>query len=386
MRIGIDYTAALHQRAGIGRYTRELVQALAMQDRSNQYHLLVSGRPMADAELADLGSNFQHRILPLSHRWTTLLWQRLRVPIPVELFAGRLDLFHSPDFVLPPTFRGGRIVTVHDLSFLRYPDLAAPGLAWYLRGAVRRSVASADLVLADSKATKDDLTELWHLEEDRVVVVYPGVGDSFTRVTRRPQLDEVRHHLRLPERFVLSVGTLEPRKNYPALFSAYARARASGMEHSLVVAGAEGWGVEAIHHAVDRLGLRSIVRFLGFVPESDLPSLYSLADAFLYPSLYEGFGLPPLEAMACGTPVLASDAPSLPEVLGRAAQLLSPIDEEAWAAALQRVIEDQGLRAEMVRRGRERAAKFRWESTARRVLEAYHRVARRGRGVSQTQL
>ena len=380
MRIGIDYTAAVHQRAGIGRYTRELVAALSARDRINQYVLLVSGRGDAGDGLPQLGSNFRRRLLPLSHRWTTLLWQRLRLPLPVELVTGRLNLFHSPDFVLPPVRWGGRLLTVHDLSFIRYPDLAAPGLAWYLEDAVRRSVARADLIFADSKATRDDLLELWQVREKRMVVVYPGVGRSFAPVTVRARLEEIRRRYGLPPRFFLSVGTLEPRKNYPALLAAYARARSSGMEHGLVVGGAEGWGYEAIYRAVDRLGLKGAVRFLGFVPEADLPALYSLADAFLYPSLYEGFGLPPLEAMACGTPVLASDAPSLPEILGRAAQLLDPFDEEGWAAALRRVVEDQGLREEMVRRGRGRAAEFRWEDTAGQVLEAYRGVARHGRG------
>ncbi|MFQ5944721.1 MAG: glycosyltransferase family 4 protein [Anaerolineae bacterium] len=382
MRIGIDYTAAVQQRAGIGRYTRELVAALSALDRTNRYVLLVSGRSEAREGLPQLGSNFRRRRLPLSHRWTTLLWQRLRLPLPVELVTGRVDLFHSPDFVLPPVRWGGRLLTVHDLSFLRYPDLAAPGLAWYLEAAVRRSVARADLIFADSKATREDLIDLWQMPERRIVVVYPGVRRSFAPVTLPARLEEIRRRYDLPPRFFLSVGTLEPRKNYPALLAAYARARSSGLEHGLVVAGAEGWGYEAIYRAVERLGLQSSVQFLGFVPEADLPALYSLADAFLYPSLYEGFGLPPLEAMACGTPVLASNAPSLPEILGHAAQLLSPFDAEGWAAALGRAVEDQGLRAEMVRRGRARAAKFRWEDAADQVLEAYLRVARQSRDVT----
>ncbi len=348
--------------------------------------LLVSGPPKAEDAAPQLGSNFSRRLLPLSHRWTTLLWQRLRLPLPVELVTGRLDLFHSPDFVLPPVRWCGRLLTVHDLSFLRYPDLAAPGLAWYLRTAVRRSVARADHIFADSKATRDDLLELWEVPATRVSVVYPGVGRSFARVTARADLEEVRCRYGLPSCFLLSVGTLEPRKNYPLLLAGYARARSSGLDRPLVVGGAEGWGYDAIYRTVERLGLEDAVQFLGFVPEADLPALYSLADAFLYPSLYEGFGLPPLEAMACGTPVVASDAPSLPEVLGPAAQLLSPLDADAWAAALKQVVEDRGLRAEMVRRGRARAAEFRWEDAADQVLEAYRGVARIGRGVSQAAL
>lgn len=369
MRIGIDYTAAVHQRAGIGRYARGLVRALAQLDRENEYLLLVAGRPKEEGTFPP---NFKPRYLPLSPHWATILWQRLRIPLPAELFTGPLDLFHSPDYVLPPLRRGKRVLTIHDLSFLRYPEGADPRLRWYLTQAVPRSIGQADLVLADSQNTKSDLIELLGVEAGKVEVLYPGVEERFHPLDEE-SLTSVKARYGLDFPFILTVGTLEPRKNHVGLLQAYSLLKGRH-PHRLVITGGKGWLYGGIFQEVERLRLEERVLFLGYVPEEDLPALYNLADLFVFPSLYEGFGLPPLEAMACGTPVVASDLSSLPEVVGDGALLVPPQEVEALAAAMEKALSDPSLWEELRRKGLERAKRFTWSEAAKRLLAIYRQV------------
>ncbi len=381
MRIGIDYTAAVRQGAGIGRYCRELVKALARQKDDHEYVLLVAGR-LRDQEMAalraELGDSprFHLRPLWLSERWLSRLWHRLQVPWPVEAAAGRLDLFHSPDFTLPPVWHAKTILTVHDLSFLRVPQYAEPSLRAYLEQAVSRSVRRADLVLADSQNTKEDVVELLRVPAERVWVVPAGVEPRFRRVTDDAELARVRQAYGLTRPFILSVGTLQPRKNFTGLIESYHLLRAQHhVLHQLVIVGGKGWLYEPILRRAAELGLQTEVRFLGFAADADLPALYSLADAFAWPSFYEGFGIPVLEAMACGTPVVASNVSSLPEVMGDAGLMVSPGDQEALADALWRLLTDAELRADLIARGHAQAARFTWERAAKLLLRAYRQAA-----------
>ena len=377
MRIGIDYTAAVRQGAGIGRYCRELIRALARLDSGNSYVLLVAGRlPPAESEAlrADFERypNFAFRSLLLNERWLNRLWHRLQVPWPVEGFAGRLDLFHSPDFTLPPALRAKKILTVHDLSFLRVPQYADPRLREYLQTVVPRSVRQADLILANSQHTKEDLISCLRVPSERVIVVLPGVEARFEPVADEGELDRVRARYNLEKPFILGLGTLEPRKNFEGLIEAYHLLRSrTRIPHQLVIGGRKGWLYEGIFRRVEELGLGDAVHFLGFVADEDLPALYTLADVFAFPSFYEGFGIPVLEAMACGTPVVASNAASLPEAVGEAGLMVTPGDVEALAGALERVLQDRPLREELIARGRERARCFTWERAAQELLRAY---------------
>jgi glycosyltransferase involved in cell wall biosynthesis len=381
LHIGIDYTAAVLQRAGIGRYTRGIVRALAGQGTEHTFVLVVAGGGAEATALRGtnhemgLGPNFRVTRLPMSNRLWTIIWHRWRLPLPVDLLAGSMDVFHSPDYVLPPVRRGRKVVTVHDLSFLRYPGGAEPSLRQYLSTAVPRSVSRADLVLADSESTRRDVVDLLGVPAERVEVVYPGVDRQFTVVQETEALDRVRQLYGLNWPFILTVGTLEPRKNLIALLDAYSVLKKQrGFDHKLVVAGREGWLYEGIFQRVEELSLREDVIFLDFVPEEHLPALYKLADVLAFPSIYEGFGLPPLEAMACSTPVVTSDSSSLPEVVGDAGLMVAPDDHEALAEAIVRVLQDAGLRQELVEHGLARAAEFSWQSTGERLLSAYQRL------------
>jgi glycosyltransferase involved in cell wall biosynthesis len=391
MRIGIDYTAAVRQGAGIGRYTRQLVHALVALDTKNQYVLLaagggsggVPGSQVAERALessrglsgVSARGNVHSVNLPVSDRAMATLWHRLRLPLPVELFCGALDVFHSPDFTLPPVRRARTVLTVHDLSFMRVPQCSDPRLRSYLLQAVPTSVRRADVVLADSECTKADAIELLGVDPAHVEVIYPGVERRFQPAQDAHALDAVRSRYRLPERFVLGLGTLQPRKNFERLIEAYARFKEeAGSEVNLVIAGGAGWMYEGIFRRVEELGVQDAVCFPGYVADEDLPALYTLADLFVFPSLYEGFGLPPLEAMACGTPVVTSNVSSLPEVAGDAALMVDPLDVAALAEAIQCVLKDTDLRDRIVRQGQEQARRFTWSGAARKLLGVYERI------------
>jgi glycosyltransferase involved in cell wall biosynthesis len=385
LRIGIDYTAAAWQGAGIGRYTRELVRAIVAQGGPYAYTLFYAagGIDRASpylAELHDLCVAHPHVRavpIPLSPRRLTQIWQRLRLPLPVELFTGRIDLLHAPDFVLPPT-RARTILTIHDLSFLIYPQFAAQGMYRYLSTAVPRSLRRADAVVSDSEATTRDLERLLRIDPARVTLVYPGVSPRF-RPLPEGEIELVRRRLGLPASFILFVSTLEPRKNVARLVEAFARLGDSGDRRvaglQLVIAGRRGWLYQDIFAAIERMGVGDRVHVLDFVHDNDLPALYNLAEVFAYPSIYEGFGLPALEALACGTPVLTADNSSLPEVVGDAALLVPAEDVGAIAGGLAQLVADAALRDRLRAAGPPRARQYTWDAAARQVLACYRRLA-----------
>ena len=373
MRIGFDATSAVQQGGGIGRYTRELLKALAATAPQAHYRIFFASRQRPHP-LPPLGPNFHVTPLPFHDIWLARLWHRAQLPLPVEWITGPIDIFHSPDFTLPPVRRSTRtLLTVHDLSFIRDPGSAAPGLLHYLNTVVPRSVARADHILAVSQATRDDLVELYHTPSEKISVLYNGVSEAFQPVADAVALEAVRARYGLgPGPFILAVGTLQPRKNYTRLIQAFAQLRQRDV--NLVIAGGKGWLFDSIFAEVERLGLRGRVLFPGFVADADLPALYSAARVFAYPSLYEGFGIPLLEAMACGAPVVTSTASSMPEVTGEAALLVPPADVEALAAALDRALTDEPLRADLIAKGYQRAREFRWEKSVQQLLEIYRTV------------
>ncbi len=376
--IGFDVTAALTQGGGIGRYTRELIHALVLATPEFDYRLF-SARPPAVSPVADslpVDAHVMHRSAPVDERWLYRLWYRARLPLPVQTFTGPLDLFHSPDFVLPPV-RGGipTILTVHDLSFVHYPATFPAKLVAYLNRVVPWSVARATHILADSAATMRDLQAAWGVAGDKITVLYSGVNERFRPVTHDEPLVALRARYGLGDApFVLAVGTVQPRKNYEMLVRAF-RPVAAHFPHALVIAGGRGWLNEGLAAEIERQGLGERVKLIGFVDDADLPALYSAADLLAFPSLYEGFGLPLLEAMACGAPVLSSDASSLPEVAGEgAAVLLSPHDEAAWSAAMIELLGDEIARRHMRQAGFAQSARFRWSTAAEELAALYRRL------------
>jgi glycosyltransferase involved in cell wall biosynthesis len=378
MRIAIDYSAAVNQRAGIGRLVRNQVMALADVDGANDYVLLYPRLGESSLRQFPKASNFGRREVRVRERWLTVLWHRARVPLAADWLSGRVDLFHSPDFVLPPLRQARGVLTVHDLAFLMHPECADSHLRAYLEDVVPRSVRRADFVIADSENTRNDLVVLLGVRPDRVDVVPGGVEPRFQPVTDTAQLLEARERLGVGSApFILAVGVLEPRKNLTRLMDAFAQLKAQHAVEGLklVLAGGRGWLVDGIfaHHAASPV--RGDILFPGFVPDDLLPAVYSAATALAFPSLYEGFGLPILEAMACGTPIVSSNASCLPEVADGAALMIDPEDTDGLVSALGQVLTDDSLRDNLVRLGRERASRYSWKAAAERLLRIYTRVA-----------
>jgi glycosyltransferase involved in cell wall biosynthesis len=374
MRIGIDITSALTQGGGIGRYTRELIHTLVDIDQENQYQLF-SAKPPKNFPVANPVPQHAHvTFCPtnIDERWLYRLWYRLRLPLPVQLLTGSLDLFHSPDFVLPPVSGGiPTIVTVHDLSFLHYPDTFPPKLVDYLQRVVPWSIGRSTHVLADSVATRDDLVNLWHVPENKISVLYCGVHEQFQPITDSEKITTVRAKYNLGESpYILSVGTVQPRKNYKMLIQAF-KPVAEKMPHHLIIGGGKGWLYDGMLAEIERLGLNGRVHFIGFVDDEDLPTLYSAAALFVLPSLYEGFGIPLLEAMACGVPIISSNASSLPEVVGETAVLLSPLRPNAWTAAMLQLLNSANQRSKLVAGGFRQVQQFTWDQAARQLLNLY---------------
>ncbi|GAB4272175.1 MAG: glycosyltransferase family 1 protein [Candidatus Promineifilaceae bacterium] len=377
-RIGIDVTSALTQGAGIGRYTRELVRAVVAEESGHTFHLFSArlvGEPPVPNPLPDV-PHVVYRPAPLGERWLYRLWYRLRLPLPVQWVTGELDLFHSPDFVLPPV--NGRIptlLTVHDLSFIHYPHVFPKPLVDYLNRVVPWSVRRATHILADSASTQEDLMRLWGVPAEKITVLYCGVSPQYQPITDAARLTAVRQKYALGDLpFVLSVGTVQPRKNYKMLIRAF-KGVAEKLPHALYIAGGTGWMHDEILAEIENQGLNGRVRFLGFVDDADLPALYSAADLFVYPSLYEGFGLPPLEAMACGTPAILSNTSSLPEVAGEdGAVLLPPQETAVWQQTILTMLQSPQKREKVANAGRKQSQKFTWQQAAKQLLTLYNHL------------
>lgn len=370
--IGIDYTPAYEQGGGIGRYVRELVAALTRQAATSNYKLFVAGASPTRLPPPP-ANNFIWKATPLTPTWLARIWHRAHIPIPVEVFTGSIDLYHATDFVLPPTRRSTRtLLTVHDLSFIKVPEATSPNLKAYLSSVVPRSARRADYILADSEATKNDLIELYRISPDRIAVLLSGVDGRFAPVTDQTTLRLVREKYGIGmSPYIFSVGTVQPRKNYVRLIKALAALRMEKYDIHLVIAGGKGWLDNPIYRAIDDTHMNEFVHMIGFVDEADLPALYSEATCFAFPSLYEGFGLPVLEAMGCRTPVVTSNISSLPEAAGDAALMVDPYNLDAITTAIKQVIDDEALRGALIRKGVERSKQFTWDRAAQQLGQIY---------------
>jgi len=289
----------------------------------------------------------------------------------MDAFFQGVDLFHATEHLLPPLSSIRTVFTLHDLIFLFHPETHKPLNRWFLTLMMPRFLQAADAIIAVSECTKRDAIRFYNIPEEKITVIYEGVSSRF-RPADPKTVQAIQDKYGLPERFILYVGTIEPRKNLTALLEAYAELRRRlEPPPGLVFTGKKGWLYEGFFRRLRELGLEDKVTFTGYVPDEDLPALYSAATVFAFPSLYEGFGLPPLEAMACGTPVITSSASSLPEVVGEAGILVDPYDVGGLVRAMKRVLMDEGKRKEMRGKGLRQAARFSWEKTARETLKVY---------------
>lgn len=362
MHIGIDASrVAPAERTGTERYSFELLAALARHDRYNAYTLYCNGLPAA---LPPLGPNFTLRALPAPRLWTHLR-------LGPETVRRSPDVLFVPAHVLPLLHPRNSVVTIHDLGYLAFPQAHPVARRLELHLTTLWSARAARRLIAISQATKADLVRHYGVAPDKVSVVAHGLAPQF-RPADRAAIAAVQVRAGISGDYLLYVGTVQPRKNLARLITAFAQADLPSTLQ-LVIAGKRGWLTETIMRRAAEVGVAERVRFIGYVADADLPALLGGALAFVFPSLYEGFGMPVLEAMACGAPVLTSATSALPEVTGAAALLVDPRDAGAIAAGLTRLATDAGLRADLRERGLARAAAFTWERCAAetlRVLQA----------------
>lgn len=382
MKVGLDVSLVAGERAGGGEYSYQLARALPRVDPGVSYllypvfyYIVHPDYPRARLPEA---ANARVAFGGLRPRDVLAFWRADASAMFKEWLLGPVDVVHSTTFCVPRfCLRPKRlVVTIYDLSFITHPELhLAANVAHCLAG-TRLALEHADAIIAISEHTRRDLVERLGAPAERISVTPLAHDPELARVTDPRRLADVRQRYALPEHFVLFLGALEPRKNLPRLLEAYAALPgALRRDVHLVVAGMSGWLNDSLHARVAQLGLEGSVRFAGYIDGDDLAAVYSVAAVLAYPSLYEGFGLPVLEAMACGTPVLTSNVSSLPEVVGDAAVLVTPDDVGSIAAGLQRLLEDAALRAELSARGVARARSFSWDRCARQTLEVYRRVA-----------
>ena len=364
-----------YRGAGVNNYGRQLLRALGQAVVGGQAAHQVTAFVHA-AELQAPGVQLVRSRLPLERPEARIAWEQ--AVLPLELVRHKAQIVHGLVNVLPLATHVPGVVTVHDLSFVRTPGTLPPLKRAYLAQLCAASVRRAHTVIAVSRQTAEDVVHYFGVPPGKIRVIHNGVAPEFAPGVHRAQV-QFRAAKGLPPRYLLYLGTLEPRKNLEMLVRAFGRWRtcapgaAAGVK--LVLAGGKGWYYDTIFRAVSSLGLTGEVFFPGFVPPAELPDWYRGAEAFVYPSMFEGFGLPVLEAMACGTPVICSQAPSLQEVAGAAALTVPAADEGAWASAMHLLCDQPAVAASLRAHGLRQAAKFSWQQSAQATIQVYNEVA-----------
>ena len=368
MRIAID-ARKLHD-FGIGTYIRNLLKHLALIDRETEYVLLC--RPQDVKVASQVGPNFRAVVEP--SRPYSIAEQ---VMLPARLVAQNVSLLHEPHYVLPPLVPCRAVVTIHDCIHLMFPQYLPNRLAYgYARTNLWAAARRAERIFTVSESSKADILRYCDVPAERIIVVYNAIDERFATPPDPEAVERVRERYRLNGPFALYAGNIKPHKNLERLIDAFDLVRRGGYERlELLIIGDQISKFPRLRRAVDRHKLHKHVRFLGFVADDTLAALYRLATVFVFPSLYEGFGLPPLEAMASGTPVVTSNRSSLPEVVGDAAVLVDPYSASSIADGIQQVLSDASLRQTLSARGLARARDFSWEASIRRIHEVYMDVA-----------
>ena len=368
VRVAID-ARKLHD-FGIGTYVRNLIHELARLDHDTEYVLLCHPD---DSTLAEtLGSNFR-AVTERAGNYSV----SEQFFVPFDLGRAGAQLFHAPHYVLPPLTPCRAIVTIHDCIHLRFPQYLPNRFALsYARAQIWYALRRASRVLTVSESSKQDILHFFDVPEDKITVIPNAIDERFRVEPSEEDMVRVRERYQLPDRFVMYAGNVLPHKNLERLIEAFMVVRSSGLDDlGLLISGSEVSRYATLRRAVHRHHLHKHVRFLGYLPASTLAVLYRLADVFVFPSLYEGFGLSPLEALASGTPVVASNVSSLPEVLGDAAVLIDPRDPASIADGITRALVDRALREELRRKGLARAQAFSWEQSVAKIRQIYGEVA-----------
>lgn len=371
MKVLMDIQSAVTQRAGVGRYTRELLEHLpAVMPTGNSlsgFYFDFKGHARNDIpEIITL-----KRCGWCPGRVAEQVWKRTNWP-PYDWFSGKADIFHFPNFTARPVTAGHTVITVHDVSFVRFPQFTEARNLSYLSARLPDSLKRAEAVITDSQFSADEIVDAMGVDENKVFPIHLGISSRFTAPPQN-ELDAFREKHGLQKPYLLSVGTLEPRKNIPFLVNCFEKLH--DFDGDLVLAGTRGWLYDPILDRINHSRCHRRIRLLEGLPDDQMPALYAAADLFVCASFYEGFGFPPLEAMACRTPVLSSCGGSLKETAGDAACLMDNFDVDAWVSEITSLLHDSERRAELTSRGVEHAAGYRWEKTAQQTWQVYQRLA-----------
>ena len=373
MRVGLDGFPLVSPRTGVGHYTLELARALAQISPADEFHLIAPvplPGPIVNEISQTAPSNLQLNI-PKSLSFRRKWWA---VGLPLFLRNASLDLFHGTNYDIPLWNRDRTVLTIHDLSILLYPEHHQPKLVRRGRYRLPLMARGAAKIITVSESVKREMCEHLGIPPEKVVVTREAPRRSFRRLPLQ-ETEKIRRRLNIEEEFILFVGTIEPRKNLPTLLRAFEELiTTTSLTPQLVIAGGEGWMMEEFLNLAGGPHIRDRLRLTGYVNDDDLRALYSSCRVFVYPSLYEGFGLPPLEAMACGAPVVTSRIPSIVETVGSAALLVEPRDEDGLTASIVELLTDENKRQHYSNAGLAHAAGFSWEQTARDTLEVYQEV------------
>ncbi len=383
MRIGIDATALPVRPVGAGNYIIQLIRAISRnylvnepipngnQQKGLEFVIFVQ-RSRLELLKVEETPNLHLIAIPDLSPFMRLLWEQISFPVLAK--NQHLDLLHSLHYSMPLAYPGRKVVTFHDMTFFLFPHHHTLPKRFFFRFFIRTSSRKAVALIADSESTRQDAIRLVGALPGKIYTVPLGVTQEFRPIRDKVILQQARQKYQLPEHFLLYVGTIEPRKNLSTLLQAYASVASQMPDHRLVIVGPKGWMVENIIQQTGQFNISDKVHFTGYVEQDDLPVIYNLADVFIYPSVYEGFGLPVLEAMACGTPVISSNVSSMPEIVGNAGVLIAPNNSQALAQSLLELINDPVARQRLSIKGQERAATFSWESTAEKTIAVYRHV------------
>ncbi|NLB56555.1 MAG: glycosyltransferase family 4 protein [Lentisphaerae bacterium] len=377
MKVCIDIQAAKAQRAGVGRYTRSLVRHLPELKHDDEitlfsFDFLRAGLPI------DAPGTIQKTSRICPGRFVSGLWKTINFP-PFDWFSGKADIFHFPNFVIPPLNTGKTVVTIHDASFVRYPEFAERKNLRHLNAVMRNTVRRADAIITDSHFSATEIEETLSVDTSRISPIHLGIDDCFSlnvgtdsHLAQKHTRESIVRSLGIDRPFIFTVGTIEPRKNTSFLVDVFERME--DFDGHLVVAGMKGWKFQSFFKKMQESKSNAEIIYLDYVTDDQLFALYTEASLFVFPSHYEGFGFPPLEAMACGTPVLSSNGGSLPEVLGDAAFILPATDPEEWAEQSIILMQDTDLRNELINSGKEKASSYKWADTAAQTWDVYRKV------------
>lgn len=378
MNICIDVRTLWKRKSGVENYVYSIVDNLLKINNNNKYFLLKekNGSGLGFEDL--IGQNDRIRFLPtvFSNENHPIgdLWENIYLPGILKNLG--VNIFHGPNYLIPFRKKGfSTIATIHDLVAFLFPETVPKKYSLYMKFIIRNVVKYSNKIIVDANSTKADLIRLFKVSEDKISVIYGGVSRKFYPGDEL-SVKEIKLRLNLPDNFILHVGNLEPRKNFKGIIDAFysilQQKKFKGLK--LVLTGQKGWLYKGILKNIEKKGIMDSITFTGYVDSEDLPALYSAARLFIFPSYYEGFGLPVLEAMACGTPVITSNVSSLPEVAGDSAILVDPTNTDEIADSIERLLEDEDLRQIFIKKGLERAKHFFWEKTAKELLNVYEEV------------